>query len=190
MTAPDESIVVKGSPVRSFQKFLEKELTPQQRDAVFSTVPPEAAARLKSVILPTETIPVWILNRVTVEAAKAKGEDVEQFARRVGRAGATDAFRGVYRFFALVLTPSALLSKAGQMWRTLYNRGEIRVEDQTAHSARIRLVDFPTERVNCLRLTGWIERIAELTNVKDIHIEQTSCYALGGGECQWDLRWK
>jgi hypothetical protein len=190
LTTPDESVLVKGSPVASFQKFIENELSPAQRDTVFSRLPADMAARMRKPIGANETVPVWVLNRVTEEAAKVIGENVDVFARRVGRQGATDAFKGMYRFFAVVLTPAALLSKTSQMWNTLYNRGDLIVENQTDNGATIRLVDYPTERVNCERLTGWIERVAEIMAVQDVHIEQTTCFALGARECRWELRWK
>lgn len=186
----DESVTVKGSPVRSLQKFIETELTPEQREAVFRAIPAEYVQRFRTPILATETVPVHMLNRFTEEAAKAKGEPVEEFARRAGRQGASDAVKGIYRFFALVMTPPALLSKGGQMWRSLYNRGEIRVEDQTDNSARIRLLNFPSEAVGCARVTGWIERMAELTGAKDIVLRQTQCFAKGGPCCEWTLQWR
>ena len=187
---PDESVTVKGSPVRSLQKFIDSELTPQQRDEVYSQLPGEYARRLRSPILPTETVPVHILNRLTEGAARAKNEPVEQFARRAGREAASDAVKGIYRFFALVLTPAALLGKGSQMWSTLYSRGQLKVEDQTGNSARIRLLDYPAERVNCERITGWLERMAELTGVKVIRIEQTKCFARGASACEWELSWQ
>jgi uncharacterized protein (TIGR02265 family) len=186
----DESVTVKGSPVRSLQKFIDAELDASQREAVFGALPPEYAKRLRSPILATETVPVHMLNRFTEEAAKAKGEDVEKFARRAGREGASDAVKGIYRFFALVLTPPALLAKAGQMWSSLYNRGELRVEDQTDHSARIRLANFPTEPAGCARFSGWVERMAELTGAKDVRITKTRCFAKGAECCEWTLDWK
>ena len=183
-------MTVKGSPVRSLQKFVEADLTPEQRASVFSQLPAEFAARLRSPILATEKIPVHILNRFTEEAAKAKGESLESFARRVGRFGADEAVRGIYRFFALALTPTALLSKGAQMWTALYSRGELRVENQTSTSATIRLVDYPSERAACLRITGWIEKMAEMTGVKVIRIEQTKCFAQGAPACEWEAEWK
>jgi uncharacterized protein (TIGR02265 family) len=186
----DESVTVKGSPVRSLQKFLDSELDPTQRETVLSALPPEYAKRFRSPILATETVPVHMLNRFTEEAAKAKGEPLEQFARRAGREGANDAVKGIYRFFALVMTPPALLSKAGQMWSSLYNRGELRVADQTEHSARIRLVNFPSEPAGCARVTGWIEKMAELTGSKNVKVEQTQCFAKGGVCCEWQLHWQ
>ena len=186
----DESVTVKGSPVRSLQKFIEAELTPEQREATFRSLPPEYATRFRTLILATETVPIHMLNRFTEEAARAKGEPLEQFAFRAGREAAGDAVRGIYRFFALVLTPPALLGKASQMWGTLYNRGEMRVEEQQEHSARIRVRDFPAELASCSRATGWIEGLARLTGVKDLKVEHTECIARGGGSCEWQLSWR
>ena len=187
---PDESVTVKGSPVRSLQKFIEQNLTPEQREAVFRNLPPEYAARLRTPILATETIPVHMLNRFAEEAAKVKGEPLEQFARSAGRYSADQAIQGIYRFFALVLTPSALLSKAGQMWGSLNNRGQLRVEDQQATSARIVLDDYPSEVALCARVEGWIEKMAELTGAKNIQIKHSQCFARGGSRCEWELHWK
>ena len=186
----DESVTVKGSPVRSLQKFIEADLSPQQRETVFSRLPPEYAARFSGPILPTETIPVHMMNLFTEEAARAKGEPLEEFARRAGSQAAADAFKGIYRFFAMVLTPAALLAKGGQMWSALYNRGQLLVDDQTANSARISIMDFPAELAGCSRTTGWIERMAQLTGVKDLKIEQTQCFAKGGPNCEWRISWR
>ena len=188
--AVDESVTVKGSPVRSLQKFIDAELTPEQRERVFQAMPAQYSSRFRGPILATETIPVAALNRLTEEAAKAKGENVDQFARRAGREGASDAVKGIYRFFALVLTPPALLSKASQMWSSLYNRGELKVEDQTPTSARIRLINFPSEPAGCARITGWMERMAELTGAKNVNVQQTQCFAKGQPNCEWIVKWQ
>ncbi len=186
----DESVTVKGSPVRSLQRFIDAELTPDQRDTVLRNLPPEYGTRFRAPVLATETVPVHMLNRFTEEAAKAKGEPVDTFARRAGREAAGDAVKGIYRFFALVMTPPALLGKASQLWSSLYNRGELRVDEQGERSARIRLLNFPSELAGCSRVTGWIERMAELTGVKNIKVEQTQCFAKGGECCEWKLSWQ
>lgn len=186
----DESVTVKGSPVRSLQKFIENDLSASERQAVYDRLPSEYAERFRSPILPTETIPVHMLNRFTEEAARAKGEPLEAFARRAGQEAASEAVRGIYRFFALVMTPPALLSKAGQMWSSLYNRGELRVIAQNENSARIRLQNFPSEVAGCSRVTGWIEQMAMLTGVKDVKVEQVECFARGHANCEWSVSWK
>ena len=185
-----EMVTVKGSPVRSLQKFIEADLTDDQNSALYAALPPEPAERFKTPILPTETIPVHLLNRVTEEAARIKGEPLDVFARRAGREAAAEAVRGIYRFFAMVLTPAALLSKAGRMWSSIYNVGELVVSDQTDTSATIALLNFPSELAGCLRFTGWIERLAEMTGAKDVRIEQTKCFSRGDDHCEWQIRWR
>lgn len=185
----DESLTVKGSPVRSLQKFIESQLSAEQRETVFRNLPPEYATRFRSPILATETVPIHMLNRFTEEAAKAIGEPLEAFAQRAGREAAGEAVKGIYRFFALVLTPPALLSKASQMWSALYNRGQMRVVEQTSNSATLRLEDFPSEIAGCSRTTGWIERMAQLTGAKNVNVVQTQCFARGGRNCEWIVKW-
>ena len=186
----DESVTVKGSPVRSLQRFLEKELTAEQAKAAMATLPPPFGSRLASPILATETVPVYILNQLTEEAARIKGEPMEAFARRAGREAAGDAVKGIYRFFALVLTPAALLSKASTMWSSLYNRGDMRVENQTDRGATLKILNFPSEAAGCARITGWIERMAELTGAKNLRTVQTQCFAKGAPHCEWTITWQ
>jgi uncharacterized protein (TIGR02265 family) len=185
----EDTVTVKGSPVRSLQKFMERELTAQQREELLRGAPPEFAQRMRGAILPTETIPVHFLNQMCEDAAKMKGESIEAFSRRAGREAAGDAVRGIYRFFALVLTPAALLSKASQMWKALYNRGDLRVINQTDRSATVQLIDFPSEAAGCARVTGWIERMAEMTGAKNVSIEQKQCFANGALHCEWNITW-
>ncbi|HWS72667.1 MAG TPA: hypothetical protein VN605_11160 [Thermoanaerobaculia bacterium] len=184
----DESVTVKGSPVRSLQKFIDADLSAEQRDLVFKNLPAEYS-RLRTPILATETIPVHMLNRLTEEAARVKGEPLEQFARRAGREAASDAVKGIYKFFALVLTPTALLSKASQMWQSLYNRGELKVDESSDGAARIHLANFPSELAGCSRITGWIERMAEMTGAKKVIVTQTQCFAKGQPHCEWTVKW-
>jgi hypothetical protein len=186
----DESVTVKGSPIRSLLAFLQADLSPEQREQAFRSLPAEYAERFRKPILATECVPVHMLNRLTEEAARAKGEPLTQFAVRAGRAAAKDAVQGIYRFFALVLTPTALLGKASQMWKALYNRGDMVVERQTSGGARIRLANFPSELPGCSRITGWIEGMAELTGVKNLTVKQTKCYARGDEACEWEIEWK
>ena len=131
-----------------------------------------------------------MLNRFTEEAARARGEAVDLFARRAGREAAGEAVKGVYRLFALVMTPAALLGRASQMWSTLYSRGEMRVEAQTPTSARVRLVNFPSEASGCARVTGWMERLTELTGVRSVRVQHRQCFAKGGTSCEWSIEWE
>ena len=122
---PEQTVTVKGSPIKSLLRFIDRELDEVQRNELHARLPREIAQKFSSPILATGTVPVSDLNLLTAEAAVVKGEPVKEFAKRAGRAAASDAFNGVYRVFALVLTPEKLLGKASRIWGSLYNRGEL-----------------------------------------------------------------
>lgn len=186
----EQTLTVKGSPVKSLLKFIDNELTSEQREKAFDAVPAEWGSRFRrGNVLVSETVPVSVLNTLTAAAAEARGETVDAFARRAGKFAASEAMSGVYRLFAMVLTPTALLAKASRIWSSLYSRGELRVASESSNSALVRLVDFPTEPAGCARITGWIERMTEMTGEKNTSVTQTSCYSKGAAGCEWEIRW-
>ena len=191
MAVVDETLTVKGQPVKSLLKFIDKELTAEQKEAALLTAPPEYVDRFRRAnILVSETVPVAVLNRLTEAAAIAKGEPVERFANRAGRVAAEEAISGVYRLFAMVMTPTAILSKASRIWSSLYSRGNLHVESETSRGARVKLLDFPTEPVGCARITGWMERLTELTNAKNGKVRQVGCFSKGAQACEWEIEWE
>jgi aminopeptidase N len=145
----------KGAILRSLLKFIGADLTPEQRARAISNLPPDDQSIVtQRSILASARVSEFTLNRLTVEAAKVKGEDLDHFGRRAGRAELADAI-GVYRFLTMVLTPKAILGKASSTWSTVHSHGEVLVENATASSARIRLRNYPSEEAHCARLTGW-----------------------------------
>jgi hypothetical protein len=186
---PDSEATTKGAILRSLLKFIEKDLSPEQRSRALAALPAEDRALAEPhAILATQKVPEFMLNRLTVEAAKAKGEALEAFGRRAGRAELADAV-GVYRFLTIVLTPTALLHKASSLWSTVHSHGKLIVENETSGAARVRLIEFPSQEAHCARLTGWFEGAAEMTGAKRHRIEHDVCLTRGDAECQWQLSW-
>ncbi len=182
---------VKGTPLKSFLSFIDQELTPEQRDRVFAKVPGDTAARLKAKqVLATEYVPVSLLNRITEEAALVKGEPPEAFARRAGRFGARDAVNTVMRFLLRVFTPDSLIQKGAAVWKSVYDRGELEAVREQGTRARVILHDFPSEPVGCARVTGWIEEMIAMTNVRNISVRQVKCFSKGAAACEWEIAWE
>lgn len=179
----------KGAILRSLLKFLVKDLSAEQYARVMTALPlSDRAVIERTPIMATDKISEFTLNRLTIESARQKGEPVESFGRRAGRAELYDAV-GVYRFFVLVLTPTALLKKAAGMWSTVHSHGNLRVENESTGTARLRLTDFPSEEAHCARLTGWMEGSAVLTKVRNARIVHDVCMTRGAADCQWQLTW-
>ena len=179
----------KGAILRSLLKFIDGDLTSTQRDAAVAALPDaDRSVVARKAILASEKVSEFTLNRLTVEAAKAKGETVDRFGRRAGAAELRDAV-GVYRFFTIVMTPTALLKKASSLWSTVHSHGALAVENITDNSASIRLSDFPSEEAHCARLTGWIEGLGDMTGVRIVRVEHDACMTRGDADCRWQLQW-
>jgi hypothetical protein len=184
-----EHATTKGSILRSLLKFIDSDLTAEQRERAIGALPAEDRELVtRRSILPSEKVSEFALNRLTVAAAEAKGEPLDHFGRRAGAAELKDAV-GIYRFLTSILTPTALLRKASTMWSTVHSHGALSVEDVTDDSARIRLAGFPSEQAHCSRLTGWMEGLGAMTGVKRVAVEHDACLTRGGADCQWRLRW-
>ncbi len=179
----------KGAILRSLLKFIEKDLTDEQRKAAIAALPDEDRQLIeRGRILASDKVSEFVLNRLTVTAAKARGESLDSFGRRAGRAELADAV-GVYRFLTVLLTPKALLHKASALWSTVHSHGQMLVEKETSNSALVRLVGFPSEEAHCARLNGWFEGAGDMTGAKTISVVHAVCMTRGAAECQWQLSW-
>ncbi len=190
LPAIDETLEVKGTPVRAMVAFIDRRLTPEQKARVIRALPPVAAGLLtRHAILAVETVPVTALNRITEAAAKESGTAVDVFAREAGRAAADEAVHGIWKLAAALVTPTTLLAKGSRLWSTVYSRGRLEIEQPETGLAVVTLADFPCEEVCCARISGWYERLFELARAKNIRVEQVECYAKGAPACRWTLRW-
>jgi hypothetical protein len=185
-----DEVRVKGTPVKSFLAFLDQDLSPEQRARVFEAQSGELVDRMRDrQILATEFVPVSVLNQLTIEAARVKGEPMESFARRAGSFAAREAVNTVMRFLVRIFTPDTLLQKASSIWRTVYDRGEMKATRESDGKARVVLNDFPSEPAGCARITGWMEGMVGLTKVKNPVVRQVKCFSKGAPACEWEITW-
>jgi hypothetical protein len=185
----DSDATTKGTILRSLLKFVEKDLSPEQHAAALAALlPSDRELIVGRRILASDKVSEFVLNRLTVAAAKAKGETLDSFGRSAGRAELADAV-GVYRFLTVLLTPTALLHKASTLWSTVHSHGQLIVENETPGSARVRLTGFPSEEAHCARLTGWFEGAGEMTGAKNTSALHAICMTRGGADCEWELSW-
>ncbi len=178
----------KGTILKSLVKFIEQELTREQREAALAMLPPDEAALAQGRLLPSLHVPEAMLNRLTEAAAKAKGEDLEKFGNRAGLAELSDSV-GMYRVFLMALSPPSLISKVSTFWSQIHNTGSLVILDQSKTNVRFQLKDFPSERPHCARLTGWCQGLAEMTKVKNVRIAHDKCMTRGAAHCEWELKW-
>ncbi len=179
---------VKGQTLRSLLLFMQTRMEPAQVEQAVAAAGPSAKETIDRGILPTSTFPMALLNRLTVEGARASNVPLEQFAREAGSFSAAEAVKGVYRWFARVLTPDAILSRAAAMWSSMNTAGRMEVTGGKG-AAKLRLMDYPSEPVMCMRITGWIEKMADLTGAKNAVVRHVGCVTKGEESCDWTITW-
>lgn len=175
--------------LRALLKFVESDLTPTQFGRAIAALPEadQAIVRQPS-ILPSLKVSEFLLNRLTVEAARAKGEAMEPFAKRAGEAELKAAI-GIYRFFTFALTPAAILSKAATLWSTIHSHGSLTVVESGPGRAVLRLSDYPSEESHCARLTGWMEGLGPMTGLRNTRAVHGLCMTRGDRFCEWVVTW-
>jgi hypothetical protein len=188
MTGMDQA-TTKGSILSSLRKFVEDDLSAEQYEIAIRALPPADQQIVRPrAVLASDKVSEFVLNRLTVEAARAKGESVEAFGRRAGTAE-LKATVGIYRFFTLVLTPAALIKKASTLWSTVHSHGSLTVLEQADGLARVRLASFPSEEAHCARFTGWIDGLGPMTGVRNMRVVHDVCAARGDASCEWLVTW-
>lgn len=170
-------------------KFLEKDLTLEQREAAVAALPEKYRAYTRKVILASDWLPIETINLLTESAARARAEPLESFARRAGRFAADEAVNTIYKWLAFLKTPDYVLGKVGRTWSTFYNRGEMKVERIADRHARVTLVDFPSHPAGCGRITGWMQQLGEMTKAPNIRAVHTACRSRGAANCEWSVTW-
>lgn len=184
-----KDIHVRGTPVIGLMKFLSKELSPEQKVSVIRGLPAPYNEKLLAHVMPSDTLPLSIVNELTERAARERGEDVEAFAFRAGTFGARIGIATAFKPFFMVVSTERALKIAPLMWTRVYDAGRMSIEI-LPNGARIHISDFSANIAGCGRISGWFTYIGELTGAKDLRVLHEPCMARGGDECVWKFLWR
>ncbi|MGZ7042237.1 MAG: hypothetical protein ACXVH7_10640 [Thermoanaerobaculia bacterium] len=184
-----DQATTKGAVLRALLNFVQSDLTPDQYQRAIAALPDSDQAIIgQRSILASLKVSEFVLNRLTVEASRAKGEPLEEFGRRAGTAELKSAV-GVYRFITMILTPAAILKRAATIWSTVHSHGTLSIVEQSEGRALMRLTDFPAEQSNCARITGWMEGLGVMTNARNTKVRHGLCMTRGDRVCEWLVTW-
>ena len=190
MTPKPEDVLVRGTPILGLCRFLEAELPAEAREALFRGLPEPWSQRfLKASILASDRVPLSVVDLLTAQAARAKGEPVDAFAERAGTFGAKEGIKTVFKAFFRVLSPANALEVAPLMWSRIYDAGRMKVESRGRH-AEIRVTEFPGGPAVCGRITGWFRYIGTLSGASNLAARHERCASKGHADCLWVFDWE
>ncbi|MDX2012228.1 MAG: hypothetical protein SFW67_18680 [Myxococcaceae bacterium] len=140
-------------------------------------LPPESRLLLSRPIVAFDQVPLaaWIpVVEWAIDAVERDEAAVTAMARRWCDAD----FTGVYRFFVRLGSPTFLLGRAAQVWRTYYDVGALTVsrgpDEGARQGATLSLTDFVPWPAFGSLFQGFIEQIVVLTGGHDVQVHRTS----------------
>jgi hypothetical protein len=139
-------------------------------DAIVARVRPEIRDGLRLGAITTDG---WYPIEWYAELHRAAFEELADpdFARAVGREGARQDFKGVYRFFAMILAPQTIMQRADRIYRMFWDDGRVEVVEARDGHAKLHFKDCRGRDANLWnQLAGAIEMMGELGGGKDVKV--------------------
>jgi hypothetical protein len=114
-----------------------------------------------------------------------------EVVRHAARHAAEYDVTRIHRVLFRMLNPGLIFEKAGEIWSRFYDNGRWTFQRPTSTSVIAKLFDFGiTDPLYCVNLTGYFERMFELTGASDVRIRHSECAALGAPYCRFDGTWR
>jgi hypothetical protein len=118
---------LKGQMLRTFSTSVRELRGQDVLDATMVRARPEIADGLRlGAIMSNGWYPVAWFAELHKTVGEVTGEGAE-LSRAIGREATRQDFKGVYRFFAMILSPESIMARANRVYRMFWNTGEVHV---------------------------------------------------------------
>lgn len=181
---------VKGTAVSASATYLKERLGEEVYLQVVNDLSPEGQKLFGGVVLTSGWYEFSLLLELMkkVEAKLPRG--ARPLAWEMGRYSAESGIKTVYKIFFRVADVGFILKRASNIFSNYYDSGVMTVENQERNGASVvvRGFDQPCPYF-CDRVLGWVERLLELTGVKNVRVDHPKCRVRGDDRCEFRGRW-
>lgn len=124
-------------------------------------------------------------------ADRVLGKEDHKICYEAGKIGAEEAFGGIYKVFLEFGGPQALLKKAALAWRALNDTGYLEVEISRENYTKGKVKEYGNpHKCACSYLTGYFEKVLELSGAKNVKAKETKCRLSGDDCCEYEATWE
>ncbi len=150
----------------------------------------ELAAPLRRVILPMAWLPLAAYVELLRAAERELGAD-GSLAVRVGRATADRELTTTHRLFMQSATPQLAVERIPLLFRAYHAPGSAVVDHGMAGSTKVETEGLsPDTLVHALAMSGFYQRLLELTGARDVRASVLACRERGDEATVTALRWR
>jgi hypothetical protein len=175
----------KGTMILLARTFVGSLSRPGTWDDIISSIPPDEAELLGSVISIG-----WYPERLFLQILRALESRAPSAVVELAAFEAEQDLTVIHRVFLRLANPAYVLEKAGSYWARFHNTGEWHVERQSASSARGELRGWGVvDALACAYLGSYIRRMFELVGARDVKVRHERCRATGAEGCTFEGEW-
>ncbi len=181
---------VKGTALLASVRYVRERFGEPTLEGVLSAMAAEDAARLRGVVLASSWYPMECLLRFMQEAEGQLGSRDPRLLQNMGRASCDEGLKGIYKIFLKVGSPGFTIDRAARVLSGYYDTGELVVVEKDARHVAVEVRGLETAgRAFCERIYGWMQRMLELTGVRNLRTAHSSCVHRGDPVCRFEGSW-
>lgn len=190
---PDPSshgFMIRGTGPKAIVTFVSTTFGPQALERIRRELDPQALNIVDEGPLVSEWYDLAAFERLIAVADRLFGNGDGQLAFEMGRFSAHFGMGTVHKIFLKIGSPDFILNRAADVWQRYFNAGRLEVTRVKPNHFRLALVDFGyVSQIFCLRISGWMQGVTELTMGPSGKAMHTRCHRKGDPHCEWDLTW-
>jgi hypothetical protein len=125
--------------------------------------------------------------RFSYLADKLLGQGNNQLIKDIEFSAVRKHSRGIYKFLFSLLSWKFVVKKAGSVWRTYFNSGQMETLNETKTSITLKLTDFPDIPLGHEKFQEYyLEELMRLCGIKNPVSRHTKCIARGDDCCLYE----
>ena len=168
-----------------------RQLGPRSWEGVLGRIDAEPSARLSAVILPMAWVSLGDYVELLRAAEREIGHGETSVAVQIGQATAERELASTHRLFMQTATPTMAVERIPQLFRTYHAGGRAEVHPATAGGYRIESLGLtPDALPHAMAMSGFYQRLIELTGGRDVRASVVACKERGDSETAIVLRWR
>ncbi len=107
----------------------------------------------------------------------------------IARINARQHMIGVYGHLLEDAEPSALPIRAGTLWKTMHDAGDLQIRmGEVTADVELSGWDAPSHEM-CMMVGPYLSELFALSGLQDVTVEKTACVRKEAPSCRWQIGW-